>query len=77
MALDQKNILTSREGLSLSIATNRLFREQYNTMFHWLNRRSQRKSFNYKVLVEIVSYYEFERPRVVHQAVYLMQFGWS
>ena len=33
-------------------------------LYKWLNRRSQRKSFNYRVFNEILKYYHIERPRI-------------
>ena len=53
------------------------FTHAMRMLYKWLNRRSQRKSFNYKVFNEIARYYEVERPRIVHQAVCQMQFDWS
>lgn len=46
-------------------------------LYKWLNRRSQRKSFNYTVFNEIVKYYGIEKPRIVQKATNQMQFNWS
>lgn len=40
------------------------FEEVKRILYKWLNRRSQRKSFNYKAFREILNYYGIEKPRI-------------
>jgi hypothetical protein len=53
------------------------FTHAMRMLYKWLNRRSQRKSFNYTVFNEIVKYYGVERPRIVQKTTNQMQFIWS
>lgn len=34
-------------------------------LFKWLNRRSQRRSFNWATFSEVLIFYEFPKPRIV------------
>jgi group II intron reverse transcriptase/maturase len=36
-------------------------------LYKWLNRRSQRRSFNFKTFYEILKYYNIERPRITQR----------
>ena len=36
-------------------------------LFKWLNRRSQRKSFNWTVFLEIINFYNLARPRIMQR----------
>jgi RNA-directed DNA polymerase len=38
-------------------------------LYKWLNRRSQRRSFNYRGFVEILDYFKIERPRITQVAL--------
>lgn len=53
------------------------FTHAIRMLYKWLNRRSQRKSFNYTVFNEIVKYYGIEKPRIVQKTTNQMQFNWS
>ncbi len=53
------------------------FTHAMRMLYKWLNRRSQKKSFNYTVFNEIVKYYGVERPRIVQRTTNQMQFNWS
>ena len=45
---------------------NRFYRLTQSLVFKWLNRRSQRKSFNWKGYKEYLKRYPLPRPRIVH-----------
>ena len=47
-------------------AINRYYRQTLRMMFKWLNRRSQRKSFNLKTFAEYLKRYPLPTPRIVH-----------
>ncbi len=53
------------------------FTHAMRMLYKWLNRRSQRKSFNYRVFNEIVKFYNVEKPRVTQHTTNQMQFKWS
>ena len=44
------------------------FQNVVRLLFKWLNRRSQRKSFNWQTFGEILVYYKIQRPRIVHKS---------
>jgi len=44
---------------------NQFFRNAMRVLFKWLNRRSQRRSYNWAGFRELLQYYQVERPRIV------------
>ncbi|MBF0432431.1 MAG: hypothetical protein HQK83_14195 [Fibrobacteria bacterium] len=44
---------------------NTVYRNLVQLLYKWLNRRSQRRSFNWSVFEEILAYYELPAPRIV------------
>jgi group II intron reverse transcriptase/maturase len=53
------------------------FTQAIRILYKWLNRRSQRKSFNYRVFNEILKFYGIERPRITQQRTHQLQLKWS
>ena len=41
------------------------YHEACGIVFKWLNRRSQRKSYNWKGFEEMLKYYKIPRPRII------------
>ncbi len=46
-------------------------------LYKWLNRRSQRKSFNFKAFTEILKHYRIEKPRITQKRTNQLEFKWS
>ena len=46
---------------------NKFFYEAKKTLYKWLNRRSQRKSFNFKEFIRATEYYGMLKPRIVEK----------
>jgi group II intron reverse transcriptase/maturase len=53
------------------------FSQAMKMLYKWLNRRSQRKSFNYKGFNEMLKHYAIEKPRINNVATDQLQFMWS
>jgi RNA-directed DNA polymerase len=45
------------------------FEQVLKLLYKWLNRRSQRRSFNYRGFVEILDHFKIERPRITQVAL--------
>jgi group II intron reverse transcriptase/maturase len=45
-------------------------------LYKWLNRRSQRKSFNFRTFKEILLFYGIERPRITEARKTQLTFSW-
>ena len=56
---------------------NEFFTHAMRTLYKWLNRRSQRKSFNYTGFSALLKYYRIERPRITQVRNYQLQLKWS
>jgi len=46
-------------------------------LYKWLNRRSQRRSFNYEGFSEVLRHYRIEKPRITEKPTLQHQFSWS
>ena len=46
-------------------------------LYKWLNRRSQRRSFNYEGFSEVLRHYRIEKPRITERPTLQHQFSWS
>jgi hypothetical protein len=44
---------------------NQFFRQAMRILFKWLNRRSQRRSFNWQGFQELLKHFQVEQPRIV------------
>ncbi len=53
------------------------FEQVKRILYKWLNRRSQRKSFNFKIFGEILKFYGIERPRITEENKTQLSFQWS
>ena len=53
------------------------FEHAKKILYKWLNRRSQRRSFNYKVYSEILKYYCIKKPRITEVRTTQLKFNWS
>lgn len=58
---------------------NEFFSQAMRLLYKWLNRRSQRRSFNYKGFTEVLRHYGIEKPRItqINNNTNQMQFNWS
>lgn len=56
---------------------NEFFQHAVRILYKWLNRRSQRRSFNWKVFSEILAYYQIERPRITQYNNVQLSLQWS
>jgi RNA-directed DNA polymerase len=52
---------------------NEFYTHAMRILYKWLNRRSQRRSFNYTVFNEILRHYRIEKPRITQQRTYQLQ----
>ena len=63
------------------IGNTRSLREFYKQarriLFKWLNRRSQRKSYNWRGFDELCRYYGIEHPRITERKSCQLIFGFS
>ena len=48
-----------------SASLNQFFKEALRILFKWLNRRSQRRSYNWRGFQELVKLFTIEQPRIV------------
>jgi RNA-directed DNA polymerase len=48
-----------------SVSLNQFFRQAIYILFKWLNRRSQRRSFNWQGFRELLAHFHLEQPRIV------------
>lgn len=55
---------------------HRFFEQAIPILYKWLNRRSQRRSFNYKGFKEILKHYGIERPRITEVNSGQLAFKW-
>lgn len=46
---------------------SKFFFHAMRTLYKWLNRRSQRRSFNWNQFKEVLDFYQIERPRITEQ----------
>ncbi|MBA7672447.1 hypothetical protein ES703_80624 [subsurface metagenome] len=46
-------------------------------LYKWLNRLSQRRSFNYEGFSEVLKRYRVEKPRITEKPKRQLQFSWS
>jgi RNA-directed DNA polymerase len=44
---------------------DRFYQKALEMLYKWLNRRSQRKSYNWQGFIEMIKYYEIPRPRII------------
>ncbi len=56
---------------------NEFFVHAMRILYKWLNRRSQRRSFNYKGFSVVLKHYQIEKPRITQKRNYQLQFEWS
>lgn len=48
-------------------SVSKFFFHAVRTLYKWLNRRSQRRSFNWSQFREVLDYYRIERPRITEE----------
>ena len=48
-------------------SVSKFFFYAVKTLYKWLNRRSQRRSFNWSQFRDVLDYYQIERPRITEQ----------
>jgi group II intron reverse transcriptase/maturase len=51
------------------VSLNRMYQITLYAWFKWLNRRSQRKSYTWKGYWELIKYFKFPRPKIIHHNV--------
>jgi group II intron reverse transcriptase/maturase len=60
-----------------SDSLNEFFTQAMRILYKWLNRRSQRKSFNYSTFRKILAYYKIEKPRITYVNTNQLELKWS
>ncbi len=60
-----------------SDSLNEFFTQAMRILYKWLNRRSQRKSFNYSTFGKILMYYKIEKPRITFINTNQLELKWS
>jgi RNA-directed DNA polymerase len=60
-----------------SDSLNEFFWKAMRILYKWLNRRSQRKSFNYKGFSETLKHFQIEKPRITQKTTNQLELKWS
>jgi group II intron reverse transcriptase/maturase len=56
---------------------NEFYTQARRILYKWLNRRSQRRSFNYEEFSEVLKRYRIEKPRITEKLPRQLSFSWS